>query len=228
MLDSIGERQSRPRPSYRIGGEPTVLREVLAKGANIAVWERALPEGIGDALAGWAARAPAEFEADLPATGYTLTPALRRFPTGPAREWLLGDIAMLLGSFVALAQPRRMRVFFGAVRHDQCRKFHVDYLGLRLITTYLGPGTEWAPDAAVRRKALIDSPGDPGLANAAIIRRPSSVRHARAGDVLVMKGNAYPGVNGRAVVHRSPPIEHLGLTRVVLVATADRRSLAIT
>ena len=33
------------------------------------------------------------------------------------------------------------------VRTDSCRKFHADYVTARLITTYLGEGTQWLDEA---------------------------------------------------------------------------------
>jgi hypothetical protein len=112
-----------------------------------------------------------------------------------------------------------VKISFGAVTGDQCRKFHADYQRLRLITTYLGPGTEWLPEHAVRRDALVEPPACPATANQLIVRDPSQVRRAHAGDVLLLRG--HDGVTGTALsaVHRSPPIEALGKMRVVLVAS---------
>ena len=114
------------------------------------------------------------------------------------------------------ARTSTCRVSFGAVRSDQCRKFHVDYLQLRLISTYVGPGTEWVVAGDVRRDALSHPSFDPDQANRSIVRREAGVRRAQAGDVLLMKGR----LGGDGLVHRSPPIEALGLVRVVLVVTA--------
>ncbi len=59
-----------------------------------------------------------------------------------------------------------------------------------------------------------------------IVKTPSEIRHAQAGDVVLLKGVYFNSGSGsgaaRAAVHRSPPIERQGATRVVLVATAYR------
>ncbi|XYI03973.1 DUF1826 domain-containing protein [Sorangium sp. So ce1128] len=54
-------------------------------------------------------------------------------------------------------------------------------------------------------------------ANQEIVRSASAVRHAVAGDVIVMKGARH--ACRRGAVHRSPPIEASGTIRVVLAAS---------
>lgn len=68
-------------------------------------------------------------------------------------------------------------------------------------------------------EALRQPPVDPEEANRVIVPDRRRVRRARAGDVLMMKGALGSSRRG-GQVHRSPPIEHAGLARVVLVITA--------
>jgi hypothetical protein len=164
----------------------------------------------------WAKRFPAEFDESVSMPNYDLSAATRGLAE-PARTWLTMDIAILLARLAHLADARRLRVSFGAVRTDQCRKFHVDYVRYRLVTTYVGPGTEWVPDEAVRREALDHPPDCPCDANKEIVREASAIRHAVPGEVIVMKGARHP--NHRGAVHRSPPIEGTGRVRVVLIAS---------
>lgn len=135
----------------------------------------------------------------------------------PSRSWLASDLAALLALLAEVSGARRVRVSFGAVRTDQCPKFHMDYVAYRLVTTYLGPGTEWVPEHAVDRAAL-DHPNDcPCDANKNIVPDLGLVRHAEVGEVLLMKGALHS--NGRGAVHRSPSIEGTGRVRVVLAAS---------
>ncbi len=136
-----------------------------------------------------------------------------------AREWLISDATSLVDRFTSLAGASLLRLSLGAVRDDQCRRFHVDYLRLRLVTTYAGPGTEWLPEEAVDREALERVGCSPAEANRHIVRDPSARRCAGAGDVLLMKGSRYPSLHGGGAVHRSPPIDGTGQTRIVLVVS---------
>lgn len=196
--------------------------ERLAQGeVNLVSWHRELPVGLDAQLMEWAKRFPAEFDETVGMPNYDLSAATRGLAEA-ARTWLTMDVAVLITRFAHIADARRLRVSLGAVRTDQCRKFHVDYVRYRLITTYVGPGTEWVPDEAVCREALDHPPDCPFDANKEIVREASAIRHAVPGEVILMKGALYP--NHRGAVHRSPPIEGTGRVRVVLVLSTVESS----
>lgn len=203
---------------HLLGPMPDVLEKIRDGGLSLVVWERRLPRGLTDALRRWAASSPPRFEGVAKDDAW-IESALSTFPESPARALLASDLASLVGRFRSLAAKTAIKLSFGTVTGDQCRKFHVDYQRLRLLTTYLGPGTEWLPEPAVAREALVDSPACPTTANRLIVRQPELVRHARAGDVMLLRG--HDGVTGEALgaVHRSPPIEASRKSRVVLVAS---------
>jgi Protein of unknown function (DUF1826) len=190
--------------------------ERLRVEANIVSWHRDLPSGLDEQLEAWVRRFPARFDEIVSMPNYDLSAATHGLAE-PARAWLMMDVAVLLARFALVSDARRLRISLGAIRADQCRKFHVDYVRYRLVTTYLGPGTEWVPDEAVRREALHHPPDCPCDANKEIVRDSSAVRHAVPGEVIVMKGALHP--DRRGAVHRSPPIEESGRIRVVLIAT---------
>jgi hypothetical protein len=204
---------------HLVGSEPEVLEQICDGDLSVVVWERRLPRGLRDALRGWAA-APGlpRFEGWVTDAAW-VDVALQGFVMGPARTFLAQDLRSLVQRFRLLTGSDAVKISFGAVTGDQCRKFHADYQRLRLLTTYLGPGTEWLPEHAVRRDALFEPPVCPVTANQLIVRDPSRVRRARAGDVLLLRG--HDGVTGAALgaVHRSPPIEASRKVRVVLAAS---------
>lgn len=210
---------TRPRrpPAHRTGPRCQVLEHITRPNVKLAVWKRRVPDGLESALLDWARHRETGFDAPCRARAEDVASALQGLMEERWRAWLTEDLVQLLGLFQRLAGVTKCRLVFGVVRGDQCRKFHVDRLRLRMISTYAGPGTEWLPEAAVRRAALREPAACPELANRQIVRSARLVRHARAGDVLVMKGAL---ATPEGVVHRSPPIESLGVTRVVAVATA--------
>jgi hypothetical protein len=204
---------------HLIGREPEVLEQARDGGLSLVIWERRLPRGLRDALRRWVAQEPPCFEGSVGDAAWS-DAALQGFVPSPARTFLAQDLHSLVHRFRLLSGIGSVKVSFGAVTGDQCRKFHADYQRLRLITTYLGPGTEWLPEHAVRRDALFEPPACPVTANQLIVREPSQVRRAQAGHVLLLRG--HDGVTGAALgaVHRSPPIEASRKVRVVLVASA--------
>lgn len=144
-----------------------------------------------------------------------LSPLVEKLPCHPMRDKLLADLDHLGRCFVRLLPTgamMKLKASLGPVLDDQCRKLHVDWVLLRMLTTYIGPGTEWLPNAAVDREHVGASACCPTDANRAIMRAPNALRRARAGEVLLMKGEAWPGNTGKGLVHRSPAIEGLGET----------------
>jgi len=208
---------ARRPPAHRIGTSRRIFDSITRSAVQLTLWQRELPVGLSVALTEWALREPAAFVARCRAERRELEACLAGFEHEAWRSWLLDDIASFVREVSCRAGVSSCRVSFGAVRSDQCRKFHVDHLHLRLISTYCGPGTEWVAASDVRREALARPVVDPEEANRAIVRRPAGVRRARAGDVLLMKGRL---AESDGQVHRSPPIEALGVVRVVLVVSA--------
>jgi len=132
------------------------------------------------------------------------------------RRVVADDLTLLVPRFARLAKRNHVRVRLESIESDACRKLHADQIGLRLVVTYAGPGTEWVASEDVDRAQLGRVDIDVEENNLAIIRRRPVVRRTRAFDVVLMKGDAYPGSEGRGAVHRSPPIEGTGTRRLVL------------
>lgn len=198
--------------SWRLSRHASVLESVGTQGVNLVVWRRELPRGLDSALLHWASREPERLDVSLP-QGVELPPVATALAE-PHGSWLRQDIAQLLSRFQGLVGEGPVRVSFSVVRSDLCQKFHVDYIRRRLVTTYLGPATEWVADDAVQRSSLRHPAVCPLEANASILRKPDGVQRAAAGDVILMQG-AMPDWE-RAAVHRSPALRGTGLTRVVL------------
>ena len=87
----------------------------------------------------------------------------------------------------------RLKCRMDLVYSDKCRQFHIDRVYMRCITTLLGPGTEllFAND-------------------------PSNIYQVKTGDALLVKGSLNPQ-NDFNVLHKSPSISHLGISRLVFV-----------
>jgi hypothetical protein len=87
-----------------------------------------------------------------------------------------------------------------------CPRFHVDHVICRLICTYFGSGTEWLPESSVTRSALgiIDVKADFADAIAHNQGCEPDIRTLREGSVGLLKGEKWPGNEGRGLVHRSP------------------------
>lgn len=133
------------------------------------------------------------------------------------RHALAEDLGRLVRGFAALVGTPSLRVKLEIERQDRCRYFHSDRIDLRLLCTYLGPGTEWVPDAFVDRSAR--GSGD----NTAIVPEPRRVQRLAPFWVGLLKGDLHPDCPGRGCIHRSPPIAHrLNAARILLTIDAVR------
>lgn len=190
------------------------LSVIRRSDVNLAVWRRRLPAGLSKQCAqleeaGWPsfqiATTPDEVATDLAAA----LPS--RWTAGPLPD----DIVHLVTVYAGILGCSAIRLRLDSMSGDGCRFFHVDYVGLRLLCTYRGAGTQWLPDGAVTRSAL--GRGD----NDAVLSDPRRIQALRAGHVALLKGEAWPGNRGRGLVHRSPPADPSGARRLLLCLDHD-------
>jgi hypothetical protein len=117
------------------------LAPIARAGVRAAHHRRRLPDGLADALGalltpapwigaaeGTPAAAVHAMAADLPVR---LPPALRQ------------DIALLAHAFARLIARDTLRIRLEALVGHGCHRWHADAVGLRLLCTYAGPGTQW-------------------------------------------------------------------------------------
>jgi hypothetical protein len=140
-----------------------------------------------------------------------------RLPPGPHIAALREDIASLTRRFGAISGDDALHVGLGLTRQDECKRFHVDSMRLRLLCTYLGPGTQWLPARAANLYAL----GSPHHQAHHVIADPDAIQQADSLALVWMKGNRF-ATDQLGAIHRSPPIQHLGLARLILrISTPD-------
>ncbi|AKT38986.1 DUF1826 domain-containing protein [Chondromyces crocatus] len=85
-----------------------------------------------------------------------------------------------------------------------CPRLHVDRVTARIVVTYVGAGTEYVPSEHVDRRWLGHAACGAPDAESGLLLPGASVRCCAAGDVILLKGEAWPGHEGRGAVHRSP------------------------
>jgi hypothetical protein len=118
-------------------------------------------------------------------------------PDGPECARLVDDIAMLADSFAALMGAPFLRLRLDMVQGNACPRFHIDAVTARLICTYRGTGTQYgiSTDGAAPRRVFTVPTGAP----------------------ILLRGTLWPQPPRSGLLHRSPPIEGTGETRLVLV-----------
>ncbi len=127
----------------------------------------------------------------------------------PDNSSLLADVTVLLKLFKNITKASSFRLMLASVTSNMCRKFHTDINKLRMLCTYVGPGTLWLPDEIVDYKALQARKEDHEI----VIDR-QNIQQVPTGDVVLLKGALYPDAN--PILHRSPSIEESGEKRLLL------------
>lgn len=177
------------------------LSVIQKPGCAAAIWRRQTPSGFQtwiDALA----------TDDLPSARLILRPteveaAVQQLcetagiAESPHRDWLVQDVSDLAARFAGLMRAPYLRVRLDVIETNACRRFHIDAIMARLICTYRGTGTQYgiSVDGAEPRRVFTVPTGSP----------------------MIMRGTQWPETPKSGLLHRSPPIEGTGETRLVLV-----------
>ncbi|MEM6344384.1 MAG: DUF1826 domain-containing protein [Bacteroidota bacterium] len=190
-----------------ICSKPEVLQEIKRATKNIAIHRR----DIGLLERELAQLNDKTFECRLSGSKTEVLAQLADFfrqelPPSPV---LLDDITSALEIFEQITEASTYRLLLATVSTNMCRKFHTDINYLRLLCTYLGPGTLWLPNEAADQ---LDR--QKGKAYQEDNIEPHLIQQVRTGDMLILKGALFPDAN--SVLHRSPTIEKDGAKRLLL------------
>ncbi len=184
-----------------IADDPASLDTFLQPGCAAAIWRRQTPPDVQSWLK--------HLEPDLLPRGRVILPPsavastleqLRDFsgmPEGPEFEWLKNDIVALAERFADLMDARFLRLRLDVVTTNACRKFHIDTITARLVCTYRGTGTQYG----------ISTDGN----------EPTRIFTVQTGAPILLRGTLWREQPPSGLLHRSPPIEGTGETRLVLV-----------
>jgi hypothetical protein len=195
-----------PRHATRccaIAGDPLGLARIFEPEIQIAEWRRPADSGIADWL---------ETHVDDLGTGFRQAlapgqpPDLSRIPSGPGREALADDLRLLADMLGELLDARTIGIRLEVIRQAMCPRLHVDRVGIRMLCTYRGPGTEWVDDDSVDRRFLgAAAAGKPDTISGLLLpgHRIESIPPF---SVALLKGSLWQGNAGRGIVHRSPSV----------------------
>lgn len=106
---------------------------------------RQLPDWVRAALIEAVPTIPDELriETDIVDALQCVAEALQDICTPNLCEWLTADISAAAAWLGSIARAPNVRIRLEKLAYRACPKFHVDAVPMRLLCTYLGPGTEW-------------------------------------------------------------------------------------
>ena len=182
---------------------PQVLADIYQEDVNLAIWQRRPDTALNQCVANFLSAQP-PFRQAVTLTPSGAKPALNVVLGQTSNDLLVDDIAALVARFCAMFDLQQTNLRLSVLDHAMCPKFHVDHVVCRLVTTYLGAGTEWLPHAAVNRSKL--GPGSHGQPDnvSGLYSDASDIQQLQGGHVALLKGAGWPDNERAGLVHRSP------------------------
>lgn len=167
-----------------IGSDPAVLADIYLAENNLAIWNRTLNAAISvDAQRIVAAHPNLQVRMTVApdSVGAALQEAVGLAVSAPV---LIDDIIQVVDMFCFLFELKRAGLRLSVLDRAMCPRFHADQVPCRLVTTYMGAGTEWQDYAHAAAEPAINQ--------------------MNAGDIALLKGERWVGNEGGGLRHRSP------------------------
>ena len=183
------------------------LSEIHKKNVNISIWERKLNNKIIEAGKYMLDKNSKIQFSEVIKPKNTLDILKGEFGHSEEYQFLFKDISKLVKMFCELFEENRAWLRIDAISKPMCPRFHTDYVRCRLVTTYVGPGTQWLPHHLVNRSKL--GHGNQGQPDdkSGLFQKNVKIEQLDIGHVALLKGESWDGNNGSGLVHRSPHAE---------------------
>ena len=176
------------------------LNAIKETGTELVIWHRTLSPGFKEWIDKSTPSIPPHLRVFI-APGdirLALNPLLDEYglPKDSMRELWINDITKLAYAFSRITESKRVDLRLENIDNDACWRFHIDYVEVRLLTTYRGSTTEWVQPAyakqAINQQKEFSGP----------------LERLDIDDVAIFKGKGTAHANG--IVHRSPPLAGTG------------------
>lgn len=169
-----------------------VLTDIFQPDVNLSVWQRQLPLAVGQYAEHLlsALKLPLQRRLALDDISSLLE---QQLPEAAGKSDFIGDVQQLSDIFSCLMDCPELGLRLKVLQQPMCPKFHTDHLLCRLVSTYIGPATEW---------------------HAGSLAQEAPCQTMQQGDVALLKGSGWEDMQTYAISHRSTvsPGERLLLT----------------
>lgn len=180
---------------------PKGLASIKEPACSAAIWNRAPLPRFQDWIDGLdpddLPRARIMLRSEMVRDAMTDLSETYALPDCEERTLLIDDIAALATIFSSIMESRYLRLRLDVIETNACRKFHIDAVTARLICTYRGRATQYG--------------------NGRMGDDPADINDVATGSPMILRGTNWPSLAEPGLLHRSPPIEGTGETRLVLV-----------
>lgn len=184
-----------------VSAAPAGLRAIQEPGCSAAIWSRtpepALQRWLDSLAPAHLPRARLILPSDEIREATTQVMKAQGLPECAAWAMFIDDVVAPAALFSEIMDSPLLRLRLDVITTNACRKFHIDAVKARLICTYRGHATQYG--------------------NGAVGEEPVEVHDLPTGAPMILRGTQWPSGAAPGLLHRSPPIEGTGETRLVLV-----------
>lgn len=202
-----------------ISDDVSCLPEIYQDDVNMAIWNRALDPLLRASITRLVMTDPS-FQIGLMTTPRSVYKSLIKALPDSNTDVLAEDITCLVDMFSCLFEVEHVGLRLTVLHGAMCPRFHVDKVPCRLISTYVGPGTQWLEHQTVDRSKLGPSASLASDHERGTYTSEQDIRVVQSGAVGLLKGEAWDGNEGAGLVHRSPSVE--GAVRLLLTLDFGR------
>jgi len=174
-----------------------IFTNFFAEEVNVCGWQRKLSEPVYKYSALLAEHQIKIIRAVSPDEVVSILNNL--LPDSQYKSAFLADVHLLTDMMCCLFDCSSVGLRLATLDHAMCPRFHKDKISGRLICTYVGKGTEWLP-----HNTLSDIESSHQTQKYGKGASEHEIMSAKQGDVILLKGDAWPKNEGRGAVHRSP------------------------
>lgn len=206
MVADIPITQTLTSPRYSRANRLVDLVAIFEPEVQVCHWPRPSDPRITHYLMALESKSIGGFRQVVTAGKPIFLPGL---PNLPARDVLATDLNFLIAVYSDLLGCPRVGLRFERLDRAMCPGFHVDRLGIRLICTYCGPGTEWLKDQSIDRHRLAD-----------IDTAAADICEAPVFALVLLKGTLWQGNQQGGAIHRSPTVPPGNERRVLVTLDA--------
>lgn len=179
-------------PSWRRAAEIADLVEIFEPGVQVCSWQREIDPAIKTYLS---AQQQTHEVQIIETLSPGVEPRLGGLPDGPGRVSLIEDLSLLREIVCELLGTNAAGLRLARIDRAMCSGWHVDQVGIRLVCTYRGPGTQWLNDQSIDRRDLHSvRTGDGDFIQAA------------QGEIVLLKGGVWQDNDAFGAIHRSPDL----------------------
>lgn len=194
--------------SLAVGLTPNVMTKIYQEQVNVVVLERPLEKKVSEYSQGLIDNQPNFNLREVIKTESVGVSLKSSLPSLDNQSEFIDDLVLLIEMYACLFDLDEVGLRLQVLDRAMCPRFHTDKLGCRLVSTYVGKGTEWLQNIDVDRSKL--GLGSMGMSDdiSGLFSTPSCIQQVNEGDVVLLKGEGWYNNEGLGAVHRSPTLSN--------------------